>query len=269
MVENQTKRRTASNSPSSYTGGITIKSRRELEAMGRAGAIVGATLTLLKRSVEPGITTAELNRIADKNIRSMGAVPTFLGYQGFPAAICASVNEEIVHGIPGKRVLKEGDIIKMDVGATIDGFIGDAAISVAVGGVEESTQKLMDDTNASLYAGIAAAQPGNRIGDIGAAVESYALERGYGVVRQFVGHGVGRFLHEDPQVPNYGEPGKGILLRPGMCICIEPMLNMGAEETRILDDDWTVVTADGSLSAHFEHTLAITEDGPKILTVHD
>ena len=237
--------------------------------MGRAGAIVGATLTLLKRSVEPGITTAELNRIADKNIRSMGAVPTFLGYQGFPAAICASVNEEIVHGIPGKRVLKEGDIIKMDVGATIDGFIGDAAISVAVGGVEESTQKLMDDTNASLYAGIAAAQPGNRIGDIGAAVESYALERGYGVVRQFVGHGVGRFLHEDPQVPNYGEPGKGILLRPGMCICIEPMLNMGAEETRILDDDWTVVTADGSLSAHFEHTLAITEDGPKILTVHD
>ncbi|MCE2500842.1 MAG: type I methionyl aminopeptidase [Dehalococcoidia bacterium] len=269
MVENTPKRKTASNSPSSYTGGVTIKSRREMEAMEKAGAIVGATLTLLKKSVEPGMTTGDLNRIADKNIRSMGAVPTFLGYQGFPAAICASVNEEIVHGIPGKRVLQEGDIIKMDVGATIDGFIGDAAISVAVGKVSEDAQQLMDDTNASLYEGIAAAQPGNRIGDIGAAVESYAIARGYGVVRQFVGHGVGRYLHEDPQVPNYGEPGKGVLLRPGMCICIEPMLNLGTEATQILGDDWTVVTADGALSAHFEHTLAITKDGPKILTVHD
>ena len=269
MVENKPKRKTASNSPSSYTGGITIKSRREMEAMERAGAIVGATLTLLKKSVEPGMTTADLNRIADKNIRSMGAVPTFLGYHGFPGAICASVNEEIVHGIPGKRVLKEGDIIKMDCGATIDGFIGDAAISVAVGKIDEETQKLMDDTEASLYAGIAAAQPGNRIGDIGAAVSGYAIPRGYGVVRQFVGHGVGRYLHEDPQVPNYGEAGKGVLLRPGMCICIEPMLNMGTEDTTILDDDWTVVTADGALSAHFEHTLAITADGPKILTMHD
>lgn len=196
-------------------------------------------------------------------------MPTFLGYQGFPAAICASVNEEIVHGIPGKQVLKEGDIIKMDVGATIDGFIGDAAISVAVGDVSEEAQRLMDDTQASLYAGIAAAQPGSRIGDIGAAVESFAVARGYGVVRQFVGHGVGRFLHEDPQVPNYGEAGKGVLLRPGMCICIEPMLNLGTENTQILGDDWTVVTAYGALSAHFEHTLAITHDGPKILTGHD
>ena len=269
MVEHPPKRKTASNSPSSYSGGITIKSRREMEAMERAGAIVGATLTLLKNSVEPGMTTGDLNRIADKNIRSMGAVPTFIGYHGFPAAICASVNEEIVHGIPGKRVLKEGDIIKMDVGATIDSFIGDAAISVAVGGVTRDTQKLMDDTEASLYAGIAAAQPGNRIGDIGAAVSGYAVPRGYGVVRQFVGHGVGRYLHEDPQVPNYGEAGKGVLLRPGMCICIEPMLNMGTENTTILGDDWTVVTADGALSAHFEHTLAITADGPKILTMHD
>ena len=269
MVERTPKRKTASNSPSSYSGGISIKSRREMEAMERAGAIVGSTLTLLKKSVEPGITTADLNRIADKNIRSMGAVPTFLGYHGFPGAICASVNEEIVHGIPGKRVLKEGDIIKMDVGATIDGFIGDAAISVAVGEIDADVQKLMDDTEASLYAGIEAAQPGNRIGDIGAAVSGYAIPRGYGVVRQFVGHGVGRYLHEDPQVPNYGEAGKGILLRPGMCICIEPMLNMGTEDTTILDDDWTVVTADGALSAHFEHTLAITADGPKILTMHD
>lgn len=269
MVTRQQKRKTASNSPSSYTGGITIKSRRELEAMERAGAIVGSTLALLKRSVEPGMTTGDLNKIADKNIRSFGAVPTFIGYQGFPAAICASVNEEIVHGIPGKRVLKSGDVVKVDVGATIDGFIGDAAVSIPVGEIDDATQQLLDDTRASLYEGIAAAQPGNRIGDIGAAVESYALERGYGVVRQFVGHGIGRFLHEDPQVPNYGEPGKGILLRPGMCICIEPMLNMGTEDTRILEDDWTVVTADGAMSAHFEHTLAITKDGPKILTLHD
>lgn len=269
MVAKATQRMTASNSPSGYTGGVTIKSRRELDAMARAGAIVGATLALLRQSVTPGITTAELNQIADHNIRSMGAVPTFLGYQGFPAAICASVNEEIVHGIPGKRVLEEGDIIKMDVGATIDGFIGDAAISVAVGKVSAPAQQLMDDTRASLHAGIAAARPGNRIGDIGAAVEEYALARGYGVVRQFVGHGIGRHLHEDPQVPNYGEPGKGVLLRPGMCICIEPMLNLGTEATTILDDDWTVVTADGALSAHFEHTLAITKDGPKILTAND
>ena len=269
MVGNSSKRKTASNSPSAYTGGVTIKSRREMEAMERAGGIVGATLALLRESVEPGITTGELNRIAEKNIRSMGAVPAFLGYQGFPGTICASVNEEIVHGIPGKRVLKEGDIIKMDVGAIIDGFIGDAAISVAVGEISEEAQQLMDDTRASLYAGIAAAQPGNRVGDIGAAVEGYAVPRGYGVVRQFVGHGVGRHLHEDPQVPNYGEPGKGVLLRPGMCICIEPMLNLGTEATEILDDDWTVVTADRALSAHFEHTLAITKDGPKILSVHD
>ena len=269
MVNNQKKRKTASNAPSSYSGGITIKSRRELEAMARAGAIVGDTLTLLKRSVEPGITTGELNRIAEKNIRSKGAVPAFLGYQGFPGTICASVNEEIVHGIPGKRVLKEGDIIKMDVGAIIDGFIGDAAISVGVGEVEPSAQRLMDDTEASLYAGIAAAQPGNRLGDIGAAIEGYALERGYGLVRGYGGHGIGRHLHEDPHVPNYGEPGKGVLLRPGMCICIEPMLNLGTEETQVLDDAWTVVTADGALSSHFEHTLAITQDGPKILSVHD
>lgn len=269
MVSDAPKRKTASNSPSQYNGGVTIKSRRELQAMERAGAIVGSTLTLLKTSVELGMTTGDLNRIADKHIRSHGAVPTFIGYQGFPAAICASVNEEIVHGIPGKRVLQEGDIVKMDVGATIDGFIGDAAISVAVGKVSDDAHKLMEATEASLYAGIAAAQPGNRIGDIGAAVQGYAEPLGYGVVRQFVGHGVGRFLHEDPQVPNYGESGKGLLLRPGMCICIEPMLNLGTHDTRILDDDWTVVTADGALSAHFEHTLAITQNGPKILTMHE
>ena len=259
---------TASNSPSTYTGGITIKSPTELEAMRRAGAIVGATLTLLKRSVEPGITTRELDSIAYQEITRHGAVPTFKGYQGFPGSICASVNEEIVHGIPGKRALKEGDIIKMDVGATIDGFIGDAAVSVAVGEVGPAVLELMDTTRSSLEQGIQAAQPGNRIGDIGAAIQTYGESRGYGVVREFVGHGVGRFLHEDPQVPNHGEPGRGHLLRPGMCIAIEPMLNMGGRHTRILEDQWTVVTADGSLSSHFEHTIAITADGPEILTKH-
>lgn len=259
---------TASNSPSTYTGGITIKSPPEMEAMRRAGAIVGATLTLLKRSVEPGITTRELDNIAYKEITGHGAKPTFKGYQGFPGSICASVNEEIVHGIPGKRTLKEGDIIKMDVGATIDGFIGDAAVSVAVGEVSEEAVDLMDATRLSLEQGIQAARPGNRIGDIGAAVQSYGEARGYSIVREFVGHGVGRFLHEDPQVPNYGQPGRGHLLRAGMCIAIEPMLNVGDWHTRILDDQWTVVTADGSLSSHFEHTIAITEDGPEILTKH-
>jgi methionyl aminopeptidase len=267
-VNKNRKIETASNSASPYSGGITIKSPQELEAMGRAGSIVGATITVLKSSVEPGMTTRDLDNIAYKQITSMGAKPTFKGYRGFPASICTSVNEEIVHGIPGKRVLKEGDIIKMDVGATIDGFIGDAAVSVAVGEVTQEAIDLMDATRLSLEEGIKAAQPGNRIGDIGAAVQTYAEAQGYGVVREFVGHGVGRFLHEDPQVPNYGQAGKGQLLRPGMCIAIEPMLNIGDWHTRILDDQWTVVTADGSLSAHFEHTLAITEDGPKVLTVH-
>ena len=259
---------TASNTASPYTGGITIKTPQELDAMRHAGAIVGATLTLLKRSVESGITTRELDNIAFKEITSHGAKPTFKGYRGFPSSICASVNEEIVHGIPGKRVLKEGDIIKMDVGATIDGFIGDAAVSVPVGTVTQEAIDLMEATRLSLEEGIKASQPGNRIGDIGAAVQTHSEARGYGVVREFVGHGVGRFLHEDPQVPNYGQAGRGQLLRAGMCIAIEPMLNVGDWHTRILDDNWTVVTADGSLSSHFEHTIAITEDGPEILTKH-
>ncbi|MCY4367085.1 MAG: type I methionyl aminopeptidase [Chloroflexi bacterium] len=259
---------TASNSASQYSGGITIKSAQELDLMRHAGSIVGATLTLLKRTVEPGITTRELDNIAYKEITSHGAKPTFKGYRGFPGSICASVNEEIVHGIPGKRVLKEGDIFKVDVGATIDGFIGDAAVSIPVGEVSQEAIDLMDATRLSLEEGIKAARPGNRIGDIGAAVQTYSEARGYAVVREFVGHGVGRFLHEDPQVPNYGQPGRGQLLRAGMCIAIEPMLNLGDWHTRILDDDWTVVTADGLLSSHFEHTIAITEDGPEILTKH-
>ena len=266
----KTQNKTASNSPSPYNGGITIKSNKELQYMELAGSIVGSALTLLKKSVEPGITTKELDTIAYKEITKLGAKPTFKGYRGFPASICASVNEEIVHGIPGKRVLKDGDIIKMDVGATINGFIGDAAVSVAVGKVSLNAKKLMDATEESLKKGINAAQPGNRIGDIGTAVQTYGESLGYGIVREFVGHGVGRHLHEEPQVPNYRDPSKGPgpILKPGMCIAIEPMLNIGGWETLILDDDWTVVTKDGTLSSHFEHTIAITDDGPQILTVH-
>ena len=236
--------------------------------MREAGAIVGSVLTLLKRTVEPGISTKELDQVAYKEITRHGAKPTFKGYRGFPGNICTSVNEEIVHGIPSKRVLKAGDIVKVDVGATLGGLIGDAAVTMAVGEVDEEVAALMTATQQSLEEGIKASLPGNRIGDIGAAVQEYGETRGYGVVREFVGHGIGRFLHEDPQVPNYGQPGMGPLLRPGMCIAIEPMLNMGDWRTRILDDQWTVVTADGKLSAHFEHTIAITEDGPEILTKH-
>ena len=214
------------------------------------------------------MTTKELDTIAYKEITRQGAKPTFMGYRGFPASICTSVNEEIVHGIPGKRVLQEGDIVKVDVGATIEGMIGDAAVSIAVGEVSPEATALMDATRISLELGIKAAQPGGRVGDIGAAVEAYGKSLNYGVVREFVGHGVGRFLHEDPQVPNYGQAGMGPLLRVGMCIAIEPMFNMGDWRTKILDDDWTVVTADDQLSAHFEHSIAITEDGPEILTVH-
>jgi methionyl aminopeptidase len=267
-VKRDRKIETASNSASPYKGGITIKSPQELEAMRHAGGVVAAVIKLLRQSVEPGITTRELDHLANKEILSHGAKATFKGYRGFPAAICTSVNEEIVHGIPGKRVLKEGDIVKLDVGATVDGFIGDAAVSLPVGQVAPEGLALLDATRLSLEAGIKAAQKGARIGDISAAVQAYSEARGYAVVREFVGHGVGRFLHEDPQVPNYGPAGRGPLLRPGMCIAIEPMLNVGDWHTRILDDQWTVVTADGSLSAHFEHTIAITDNGPEILTAH-
>lgn len=262
------RKETASTSPSTYSGGITIKSPRELDSMRRAGEIVGKTIELLRASVEPGMSTRDLDRIAFKEITRHGATPTFKGYRGFPATICASVNEEIVHGIPGKKALKEGDLIKVDVGATIEGFIGDAAVTIPVGEVPEDLVALMDDTRLGLEAGIRAAVPGARVGDIGAAVQAYGESRGYGVVREFVGHGVGRFLHEDPQVPNYGVAGRGALLRAGMCIAIEPMFNMGDWRTRILDDQWTVVTADGRLSSHFEHSIAITEQGPEILTIH-
>ena len=262
------KPKTASNSPSTYSGGITVKSPQELDSMRRAGKIVGNVIDLLKAAVAPGMTTKDLDEIAYKEITRQKAKPTFMGYHGFPASICTSVNEEIVHGIPGKRILQEGDIVKVDVGATIEGFIGDAAVSLPVGEVTPEAITLMEDTRISLEEGIRAAQPGGRVGDIGAAVQAYGENRGYGVVREFVGHGVGRFLHEDPQVPNYGQAGMGPLLRVGMCIAIEPMFNLGDWHTKILEDEWTVITADGKLSAHFEHSIAITEDGPEILTVH-
>jgi methionyl aminopeptidase len=267
-VNRNRKKETASTSPSTYSGGITIKSPREVDSMRKAGEIVGKTIELLKASVEPGMTTRDLDRIAFREITRQGATPTFKGYRGFPATICASVNEEIVHGIPGKRVLKEGDLIKVDVGATMEGFIGDAAVTIPVGEVPEELIALMEGTRLGLEAGIRAAVPGGRVGDIGAAVQAYGESRGYGVVREFVGHGVGRFLHEDPQVPNYGEAGRGALLRAGMCIAIEPMFNIGNWRTRILDDQWTVVTSDGKLSSHFEHSIAITVNGPEILTIH-
>ena len=262
------KKETASTSPSTYSGGITVKSPRELDSMRRAGEIVGKTLELLRASVEPGMTTRDLDRIAFKEITRHGATPTFKGYRGFPASICTSVNEEIVHGIPGRKRLKEGDLVKVDVGATIEGFIGDAAVTIPIGEVPEDLIALMDDTRVGLEAGIKAAVPGARVGDIGAAVQAYGESRGYGVVREFVGHGVGRFLHEDPQIPNYGVAGRGALLRAGMCIAIEPMFNLGDWRTKILGDQWTVVTIDGKLSSHFEHSIAITEQGPEILTVH-
>ena len=266
-MTNDKKITTASNSPSTYSGGITIKSAQEMVSMRAAGKVVASTLTLLRGSVKPGISTRELDAIAEGNIRSMGAVPAFKGYRGFPGSICASVNQQIVHGIPGDKVLLEGDLIKMDVGAVYDGFIGDAAITVGVGAISDEAMELIDVTRRSLEAGIAAATHGARTGDIGAAVEGYASERGsFGVVREYVGHGVGRFLHEEPQIPNYGPGGRGPMLRKGMCIAIEPMVNLGDWRTRLLEDQWTVVTLDGSLSAHFEHTIAITDGEAEVLT---
>jgi methionyl aminopeptidase len=222
-------------------------------------------------AIAPGVTTLELDRIAEEEIRRHGATPSFKGYLGastvpFPATICASVNEELVHGIPGVRVLREGDIVSVDVGAIVNGLHGDSAFTTGVGEVSAEAQRLMDATRIALERGVAQVRAGARIGDISEAVQTYAEGQGYSVVRQYVGHGIGRAMHEDPQIPNYGVAGKGHLLRKGMAIAIEPMLNVGSWETRQLDDGWTVVTADGALCAHFEDTLAISEDGVEVLT---
>ena len=235
--------------------------------MREAGRVVAETKAVLAEAIRPGITTGELDRTAAQHIARLGAEPSFKGYMGFPATICVSLNEEVVHGIPSRRrVIREGDIVSIDVGAVVGGFHGDSAFTVGVGEIPTETQRLIEATKESLRLGIEQARVGARIGDISAAVQGHAEGLGYGVVRQYVGHGIGRALHEEPQVSNYGPPGQGHLLRPGMTLAIEPMLNIGGWETVQLDDGWTVVTADGSLSAHFEDTVAITENGAQVLT---
>jgi methionyl aminopeptidase len=246
--------------------GVTIKSARELDHMREAGRVVAVAKSSLLDLIEPGITTGELDRIAEKEIRTLGAIPSFKGLYGFPATICTSLNEQIVHGIPSKRTLKSGDILSIDIGAIVGGFHSDSAFTVGVGKITAEQQRLIDDTRESLRLAIEQARPGSRVGDISSAVQGYAEARGYGVVRQYVGHGIGRDLHEEPQVPNCGVAGRGPLLRDGMTIAIEPMLNLGTWETSLLDDGWTVVTADGALSAHFEDTVAITKSGAEVLS---
>jgi methionyl aminopeptidase len=236
--------------------------------MRRSGRIVRQVLDTVKESVAPGVTTMELERVAERKIKELGAKPAFKGYYDYPCVLCTSVNNEIVHGIPSeRRVLKAGDIVSIDTGVVLEGFYGDAAITVPVGGdLKPELQKLLDVTRESLYRGIEAARIGNTIGDVGAAVQQLVEDNGFSVVREFVGHGIGTKLHEDPQVPNYGMPGSGPKLRDGMVLAIEPMVNAGRSETRVLDDKWTAVTQDGSYSAHFEHCVAVTKNGPVILT---
>jgi methionyl aminopeptidase len=247
---------------------ITLKSPREIEIMARAGLIVAATLDLVRRTVRPGISTLELDEAAERFIRSHpGATPSFKGLYGFPRSLCISINEEIVHGIPSsRRVLREGNIVSVDVGVCVDGFHADSATTVPVGEIAPTAGRLLSVTQEALAAGIAQAKLGNHIGDIGHAVQEVAEAAGFGVVRELVGHGVGQRMHEDPQVPNHGQPRRGPRLQTGMTLAIEPMITAGDYSTRLLDDKWTVVTADGSLAAHFEHTVAITPEGPRILT---
>jgi methionyl aminopeptidase len=242
------------------------KSWPELQKMHRACTIVVDTLRALERAAQPGVTTKEMDRIARDGIEKAGARPAFLGYRGYPATLCISVNEEVVHGIPGPRKLVEGDIVGLDLGCIVDGFFGDAARTVAVGRASEEAARLMKVTRESLFAGIDACHTGNRVGDIGHAVQTHAEAHGYSVVREFVGHGIGTSLHEEPQVPNYGPPGRRERLVPGMCLAIEPMVNVGRAEVEVLADGWTAVTRDRSLSAHFELSLAVTAFGPWILS---
>ncbi len=244
-----------------------IKSAGELAVMRKAGRVVAVTLAALARQVRPGITTLELDRLAESTIRAQGATPSFKGYRGFPASVCVSVNEEVVHGIPGKRVLRDGEIVSLDVGAIFEGMQGDAALTVPVGQVSTRMQTLMRVTQVALAAGIQEARVGNRLGDISAAIQKVAEGAGFSVVREYGGHGVGRSMHEDPHIPNWGQSGTGILLRAGMTLALEPMVNAGKYQVRVKSDNWTVVTVDGQPSAHFEHTVAITEGEPEILTV--
>jgi methionyl aminopeptidase len=246
---------------------IILKTPEEIEIMARASRLVAETLAMLKREVRAGITTEDLDRLAEQFIRSRGGIPAFKGYRNYPKTLCASINDQVVHGIPSKRALKEGDIIGLDLGAIVEGFYGDSAVTVAVGTVNPRVAELLRVTEESLYAGIAKAVVGNRLSDISHAVQRHAEAAGFSVVTDFVGHGIGRQLHEEPQVPNYGKPGQGPRLQEGMVLAIEPMINMGNSGVRVLDDRWTAVTTDGSLSAHFEHTIAIQSSGPpRILT---
>lgn len=235
--------------------------------MRAAGRVVAQALEAMRAAIRPGMTTAQVDAVGESVIRKAGATPSFKGLYGFPASVCVAVNDEVVHGIPGKRTLRNGDIIKVDTGAFLDGWHGDATITVAVGEIDEESRRLVDTTYDALLAGIAQCRPGKRIGDIGHAIQEYGESRGYGIVRQYVGHAIGRRIHEDPQVPNYGDPGTGTLLRKGMVLTIEPMLTVGTYETHTLADKWTVVTNDGKRAAQFEHTVAITDGDPEILTL--
>ena len=249
---------------------VVLKTTREISAMRNAGRVSQKALRLAGEAVEPGVSTLEIDRIVRKYIEEQGATPSFLGYGGFPASACISVNNVVIHGIPSKsKILKQGDIVSIDVGACLQGYHGDNAWTFACGDISKEAQALLDTTREALFEGIKNAIAGNRIGDIGSAVQRYVEPRSYSVVRDFVGHGVGAKLHEDPSVPNYGTAHRGVRLIPGMTIAIEPMVNQGRCNVRVLDDKWTTVTADGKLSAHFEHTVAITPDGPKIMTLCD
>jgi len=247
--------------------GIIIKSDEEIAAMRQAGKIAATVLEVLKLQVRPGMKTKELDVIAARELERLGAKPSFKGYQGFPANLCVSVNDEIVHGIPGERVLNEGDIVSIDIGAIFTGFQGDAAVTIGVGKISPQARRLIETTEGALNAGIAAAYSGARLGDISAAIQQYAESRGYSVVREYTGHGIGREMHEEPQIPNFGLPGMGPMLKKGVTLALEPMVNAGDWRTRLGNDHWTVLTADGSLSAHFEHTIAITNGEPEVLTI--
>jgi methionyl aminopeptidase len=246
---------------------IIRKSARELELMAAAGEVVARTHELMREHVRPGVTTGELDRIAEEYIRSEGGVPTFKGYRGYPAALCISRNDMVVHGIPGRDALADGDVVSIDVGVTLGGFVADSAWSYAVGEISDEAQRLLEACEASLMAGLEQARVGNRIGDISHAVQTVVEDAGFAVVRSLVGHGVGRDMHEEPQIPNFGEPGRGPLLAEGMTLAIEPMITAGHPDVVLLEDRWSIVTEDGSLSAHFEHTVAVTEHGPRILTM--
>jgi methionyl aminopeptidase len=245
---------------------IIRKSTAEIEQMERAGRVVGETLRLVGEHIRPGVTTQELDELAEEFIRSQGGTPTFKGYRGYPAAICTSPNAMVVHGIPGPYELVEGDVLAVDVGVTLGGFVGDSAFTFPVGDVGDEAGRLLETGQAALAAAIEQARPGNHLSDIGHAVQAVTEGAGFSVVRSLVGHGVGRNMHEDPQIPNFGEPGRGPVLQPGMTLAIEPMINAGGPEVYLHDDEWSISTEDGSLSAHFEHTVAVTEEGPRILT---